>query len=290
MRAGVRVSRRRNLGCFRRGVRADFLDGGRLQSAAAPVGIHRIHRRGSPPSTSRLYRSIFRDFWGELGYRPIADCRTAYCASRSSPIQSASVTVSTPFPPANCARRAASTNRAEARTRNAAGCARLPRVLPMISTESPAGAVSWRPGMVQRTILGITEAARQAGVSRSTIHRYLKKGTFSATRQSDGSRGVDVAELARVFPGVAGDTSQERSRDSAMRQSATPSTRSSETVSVLVATMKSEVEHLRERVSLLERELADAKNDKNRLLGIVEQRQLSGPGVSLWRRLFGGEK
>ena len=44
--------------------------------------------------------------------------------------------------------------------------------------------------------------------------------------------------------------------------------------------------------ALLERELADAKNEKGRLLSMLEQKALAGPGTraSPWARLFGARK
>ncbi len=45
----------------------------------------------------------------------------------------------------------------------------------------------------------ILEAARLAGVSRSTIDRYMKKGKLSYDIDEDGTRFVDTSELARVF-------------------------------------------------------------------------------------------
>ena len=49
------------------------------------------------------------------------------------------------------------------------------------------------------SILTITEAAKAAGVSKSTIYRRLKDGTLTVSNQPDGSKGVDTAELIRVF-------------------------------------------------------------------------------------------
>lgn len=48
-------------------------------------------------------------------------------------------------------------------------------------------------------ILSISEAARKAGVARSTIQRKLKEGSLSAIRRPDGTRGIETSELYRVF-------------------------------------------------------------------------------------------
>jgi len=49
----------------------------------------------------------------------------------------------------------------------------------------------------------IAEAARAVGVDRATLYRYIKSGKLSLTRDEKGKRGVDAAELSRVFPTVS---------------------------------------------------------------------------------------
>lgn len=46
-------------------------------------------------------------------------------------------------------------------------------------------------------------AARAAGVSKSTIHRAIKRGTISARSKDVGGYEIDPAELHRVFPPVS---------------------------------------------------------------------------------------
>src|SRR4051794_4004360 len=47
--------------------------------------------------------------------------------------------------------------------------------------------------------LSIRDAARQAGVSRSSILRAIQSGRMSAPRKDDGGYAIDPAELFRVF-------------------------------------------------------------------------------------------
>ena len=68
--------------------------------------------------------------------------------------------------------------------------------------------------------LSIRDAARQAGVSRSSILRAIQSGRMSAPRKDDGGYAIDPAELFRVFeprptgqraetgPGGSGQTGQ----------------------------------------------------------------------------------
>lgn len=48
--------------------------------------------------------------------------------------------------------------------------------------------------------LSLTQAAKIADKSKSTINRAIKSGKLSATRHDDGSYSIDGAELARAFP------------------------------------------------------------------------------------------
>jgi excisionase family DNA binding protein len=48
-------------------------------------------------------------------------------------------------------------------------------------------------------MFSLSQAAKLAGVSKATIHRAIKSGRLSATRQDDGSYQIDPAELYRVY-------------------------------------------------------------------------------------------
>lgn len=50
-------------------------------------------------------------------------------------------------------------------------------------------------------LVNMSEAARMAGVTRTTLYKRLKKGDFSASRADDDSGYmIDTAEILRVFP------------------------------------------------------------------------------------------
>ena len=120
------------------------------------------------------------------------------------------------------------------------------------------------------SILTFSQAIRAAGVARSTIYRYVKEGKLSATRFPDGRRGIDTAELERVFgPLQSFNTSQ------------TIASKQSRTTKVHPGMFQGRdeiVELLRQQVQLLERELVDAKAEKAKLLGLLEQRLLESSG------------
>ena len=55
--------------------------------------------------------------------------------------------------------------------------------------------------MVYR-VFTITEAARQTGLTRAAIHKAIKSGRLSATKDDNGNFQIDAAELFRVYKPV----------------------------------------------------------------------------------------
>jgi hypothetical protein len=52
-------------------------------------------------------------------------------------------------------------------------------------------------------LLTITEAAHLAQVDRATIRRKLHSWVLSTARAPDGRKGIDLVELARIYPVAA---------------------------------------------------------------------------------------
>ena len=120
------------------------------------------------------------------------------------------------------------------------------------------------------SILTFSQAIRASGASRSTVYRYVKDGKLSATRFPDGRRGIDTAELERVFgPLQSFDTLQTIPLKQARTAKKQPD---------MFQGRNEIIELLRQQVQLLERELVDAKAEKAKLLGLLEQRLLETPG------------
>ena len=114
-------------------------------------------------------------------------------------------------------------------------------------------------------ILTITEAAKAAGISRPTLYRRIKSGQLSTARQPDGTKGIDSSELVRVF-GVL-----------QMNTNHTVNSEHREIEDVLHERIKGlarESELLLRENELLRTQLANAENEKIRLLGLLEQRLL----------------
>ena len=119
------------------------------------------------------------------------------------------------------------------------------------------------------SILTFSQAAQAVHASRSTIYRYAKEGRISVVRIPNGKRGIDTAELERVFgPLKLLDTSQ----DVPIKQN-----RISKIQTDISQERDEVIELLHQQVELLERELTTAKEEKARLLGLLEQRLLESP-------------
>ena len=118
-------------------------------------------------------------------------------------------------------------------------------------------------------ILTPTQAAKAASIGRSTLYRYLSKGKLSATQHPKGGRGIDTAELERVFgPLEQADTTQD-----------IPLKRSERTQGDLKTSQNWDEanEFLRQQVLFLEQELVAAREERNRLLSLLEQKMLPKP-------------
>jgi len=64
----------------------------------------------------------------------------------------------------------------------------------------------------------IGQAAKESGRSKSTIWKYVNNGTLSAQKNTNGSYRIDAAELFRVFPPTAGETFDERHKETNANQ------------------------------------------------------------------------
>ena len=118
-------------------------------------------------------------------------------------------------------------------------------------------------------ILTPTQAARATGIGRSTLYRYPNKGKLSPTQHPKGGRGIDTAELERVFgPLGQADTAQD-----------IPLKHSERTQGNLKTSQNWDGtnEFLRQQVLFLEQELVAAREERNRLLSLLEQKMLPKP-------------
>ena len=111
-------------------------------------------------------------------------------------------------------------------------------------------------------VISISEAARTWRIARSTLQRAIQEGRLSATVRADGSRGIDTAELIRVF-GEAPVALQERGSSEVQRT--TPIA-----ADATIATLQAQVD-------LLQAQLQEARQREAWLQSIIEQQLLPPP-------------
>jgi len=120
--------------------------------------------------------------------------------------------------------------------------------------------------------VGVEQAARVAGVSRWTIHRRVKAGKLSCTRDKQGHPLIDLAELARVFElepaevaaAVAEQRGARRSRATALQskqRGATLQPGADRAAGGAVERLEADLRRERERIERLEAELRSSRDD-----------------------------
>ena len=124
-------------------------------------------------------------------------------------------------------------------------------------------------------VLSIAEAARRAGVDPGTIRRKLDRGKLSATTRPDGTKGVELSELARLYPQATTTASS-----SGMQQHAAAD----------LGAIQRDVEllQLRQENEMLKQRLEETRSDRDWLRGQVEhlqQRLLPAPKRGIVERL-----
>ena len=111
------------------------------------------------------------------------------------------------------------------------------------------------------TLLTIAQAARTAGVARSTIYAHLRAGKLSAIRTPTGERRIDTSELTRVY-GPVGHTTQSNV--------VSPT-------SLDVAILQAKIEALEVQNRLLRDEVQTSREEKAKLLDVISRGLLEGP-------------
>ena len=110
-------------------------------------------------------------------------------------------------------------------------------------------------------LVTIAQAARTAGVARSTIYSHLRAGKLSATRTPTGERRIDTSELTRVY-GPVGQTTQSNV--------VSPT-------SLDIALLQARIEALEAQNRLLRDEVQIGREEKAKLLDVISRGLLEGP-------------
>ena len=117
------------------------------------------------------------------------------------------------------------------------------------------------------------QAAQETGRGKSTLHRALKDGTLSGTKDDKGRWQIDPAELFRVFPRNApGDAP----RDETEPRSGTPLERGREAAAVLevrVEMLTAALDREQELTGELRSELREVRDElraaQERIIGLL---------------------
>lgn len=91
--------------------------------------------------------------------------------------------------------------------------------------------------------VNLTQGAKLAGVSRSTLNRHIKEGKISKANGSDGKPWVDTSELQRVYGGLSRDTP---SQSVPMKQHRTPDDTAKNDIEIAV--LRAELNATKERL------------------------------------------
>src|SRR4051794_7228828 len=114
--------------------------------------------------------------------------------------------------------------------------------------------------------LSLRDAAREAGVSKTTIIRAIRSGRLSAPRNDDGGYAIDPAELFRVYPREieAGEDQEDPNRTAPQDQDATrlgpPGTPER------TAALEAEVQALKELVRRLDLDISRLDRERQEVI------------------------
>src|SRR3954466_11805926 len=120
----------------------------------------------------------------------------------------------------------------------------------------------------------LVSAAAAIGVSKATMHRYIRKGLISATRTDDGFYEIDPAELHRVFPPVS-----ETAPETVSRDDAKPTKTEGET-GRYAPVLEAQLEGLKALIAEKDRRIMDLETDRERWAEEGKRLALSPPAAS----------
>ena len=118
-------------------------------------------------------------------------------------------------------------------------------------------------------LVNLTEAAKLAGVSRTTLYAKLKNGTLSESKDRQGNRQVDTSELLRVFGELKAEQPATRPMDAQVDAVLHP-----------VDAQFGHAEHgliaaLRDQIDMLKAQVEEAKQRESELMDMLKQRLIA---------------
>ena len=104
----------------------------------------------------------------------------------------------------------------------------------------------------------LSQAAKETGKGKSSIHRAIKSGRLSAQRHDDGTYSIDAAELFRAFPPALSEPVSGQVKEPPQEPPAAP-TAAEEVLRVRVEMLSAQLEREQDTVADLRRRLDRAE-------------------------------
>lgn len=120
--------------------------------------------------------------------------------------------------------------------------------------------------------VNLTQGAKLAGVSRSTLNRHIKEGKISKDNSKDGKPCVDTSELQRVYGELSHDTP---SQSVSMVHSET--VHSTVENAIEIATLKAELNAAKERLEDVSKDRDEWKGQAKTLSTLLTDQRPPGP-------------
>lgn len=136
--------------------------------------------------------------------------------------------------------------------------------------------------------VNLTQGAKLAGVSRSTLNRHLKEGKISRVNGENGKPCVDTSELQRVYGGLSHDI---LSQDVPMKQHETPLDTAQNGIEIAV--LRAELNAAKERLEETQKDRDEWKGQAKTLSMLLTDQRPTEPVTQqkgFLRGLFGRSK
>lgn len=123
----------------------------------------------------------------------------------------------------------------------------------------------------------LSQAAKETGKGKSSIHRAIKSGKLSAQRHEDGTYSIEAAELFRVFPPILPEPVSELGVKRHKEPPPAPTTiAADEVLRVRIEMLTSQLEREQETVADLRRRLDRAEE---RILALAHTPAAAAPAT-----------
>lgn len=129
-------------------------------------------------------------------------------------------------------------------------------------------------GSVPMPMLSLRDAAKEAGVSKTSILRAIRSGRLSAPRNDEGNYAIDPAELFRAFP-PKGTSDHVDQGVSGTQDQSVPSNGAGgpDLVTARTSALEAEIQALKELVRRLDLDKQDLKSERDAWKGQAEATQ-----------------